>query len=282
MEKWDTREELEKSNPNLGVSVSWEYYEDKIAVAKKSLAAKAEFLTKFCNIKQNSSIAWLDYVDVERAAGQHFTIEDFRGCYCVAGIDLSRTTDLTAASLIIEKDGKNYVITKFFMPRERFKVAINEENVPYNIFEQQGFLKISGEHQVDYKDVFNWFIELVKVYKIKPLKVGYDRYCAGYLVQEMKEAGFHMDDVYQGTNLTPVLHTFEGDLKDGAYCLGENNLLRAHLLNVAVDININDSRMKPVKLEKRAHIDGAVSVFDALAVKMKFHKEIGRQLTNAA
>ena len=129
---------------------------------------------------------------------------------------------------------------------------------------------------------FNWFIELVKVYKIKPLKVGYDRYCAGYLVQEMKEAGFHMDDVYQGTNLTPVLHTFEGDLKDGAYCLGENNLLRAHLLNVAVDININDSRMKPVKLEKRAHIDGAVSVFDALAVKMKFHKEIGRQLTNAA
>ena len=111
---------------------------------------------------------------------------------------------------------------------------------------------------------------------------GYDRYCAGYLVQEMKEAGFHMDDVYQGTNLTPVLHTFEGDLKDGAYCLGENNLLRAHLLNVAVDININDSRMKPVKLEKRAHIDGAVSIFDALAVKMKFHKEIGRQLTNAA
>ena len=282
VEKWDTREELEKSNPNLGVSVSWEYYEDKIAVAKKSLAAKAEFLTKFCNIKQNSSIAWLDYVDVERAAGQHFTLEDFRGCYCVAGIDLSRTTDLTAASLIIEKDGKNYVITKFFMPRERFKVAINEENVPYNIFEQQGFLKISGEHQVDYKDVFNWFIELVKVYKIKPLKVGYDRYCAGYLVQEMKEAGFHMDDVYQGTNLTPVLHTFEGDLKDGAYCLGENNLLRAHLLNVAVDININDSRMKPVKLEKRAHIDGAVSIFDALAVKMKFHKEIGRQLTNAA
>ena len=74
----------------------------------------------------------------------------------------------------------------------------------------------------------------------------------------------------------------EGDLKDGAYCLGENNLLRAHLLNVAVDININDSRMKPVKLEKRAHIDGAVSIFDALAVKMKFHKEIGRQLTNAA
>ena len=91
-----------------------------------------------------------------------------------------------------------------------------------------------------------------------------------------------MDDVYQGTNLTPVLHTFEGDLKDGLYNIGQNNLLRSHLLNVAVDINMNDSRMKPVKLNKRSHIDGAVSIFDALAVKMKYHKEIGRQLQNKA
>ena len=282
VEKWYTREELEKSNPNLGVSVQWEYYENKIKIAKTSLAAKAEFLTKFCNIKQNSSIAWLDYVTVAKAAGQGFTLDDFRGCYCVGGIDLSRTTDLTAASIIIERGGKNYIITKFFMPQKRFDVAINEENVPYNIFREQGYLQISGENCVDYKDIFKWFVDLVKVYKIKPLKVGYDRYCANYLVDEMKEAGFHMDDVYQGTNLTPVLHTFEGDLKDEKYRIGENNLLRAHLLNVAVDINMNDSRMKPVKLEKRAHIDGAVSVFDALTVKMKYHKEIGKLLENAA
>lgn len=282
VEKWDTREELEKSNPNLNVSVTWEYYEEKIVVARQSLPAKAEFMTKYCNIKQNSAIAWLDFETVEGAAGGRLTLDDFRGCYCVAGIDLSRTTDLTAASLIIEKNGTNYVFTRFFMPEERYKVAINEEGVPYNIFKEQGFLTISGENQVDYKDVYNWFLELVREYKIKPLKVGYDRYCAGYLVQEMKEAGFHMDDVYQGTNLTPVLRTFEGDLKDGLYNIGQNNLLRSHLLNVAVDINMNDSRMKPVKLNKRSHIDGAVSIFDALAVKMKYHKEIGRQLQNKA
>lgn len=289
VEKWDTREEIEKSNPNLDVSVLWQYYEEQIAIAHSSLSKKAEFLTKFCNIKQNSAVAWLEYQDVEKAVRKddagiplHLSLGDFRGCYCVGGIDLSRTTDLTAAAVVIERDSVNYCLVQFFMPQKRYEVAIDEEGVPYNIFREQGFLKISGENEVDYHDVFKWFMELIKVYKIKPLKVGYDRYSAQYLVQEMKEAGFHMDDVYQGTNLTPVLHTFEGDLKDGAYCLGENNLLRAHLLNVAVDININDSRMKPVKLEKRAHIDGAVSIFDALAVKMKFHKEIGRQLTNAA
>lgn len=282
LEKWNTKEELAKANPNLGVSVQWEFFEEQIAIALQSLSKKAEFMTKYCNIKQNSSIAWLDYETVAKAAGQPYTLDDFRGCYCVAGIDLSRTTDLTAVSLVIEKGGKNHIITQFFMPQERYNVAIDEEGVPYNIFKEQGYLTISGEHQVNYKDVFAWFVRLIKEYKIRPLKVGYDRYCAGYLVEEMKEAGFHMDDVYQGTNLTPILNTFEGDLKDGTYLIGENNLLKSHLLNVAVQIQTDDSRMKPVKIEKRAHIDGVVSIFDALAVKMKYHKEIGRQLQNAA
>lgn len=282
LEKWNTKEELAKANPNLGVSVQWEFFEEQIAIALQSLSKKAEFMTKYCNIKQNSSIAWFDYETVAKAAGQPYTLDDFRGCYCVAGIDLSRTTDLTAVSLVIEKGGKNHIITQFFMPQERYNVAIDEEGVPYNIFKEQGYLTISGEHQVNYKDVFAWFVRLIKEYKIRPLKVGYDRYCAGYLVEEMKEAGFHMDDVYQGTNLTPILNTFEGDLKDGMYLIGENNLLKSHLLNVAVQIQTDDSRMKPVKIEKRAHIDGAVSIFDALAVKMKYHKEIGRQLQNAA
>lgn len=112
------------------------------------------------------------------------------GCYCVGGIDLSRTTDLTAASIVIWKNGKWNVITKFYMPKKRYEVAVNEDNTPYNIYKEKGFLQISGENQVDYKDVYNWFIELVKVYKIRPLKIGYDRYSAGYLVDDLKMAGF--------------------------------------------------------------------------------------------
>ena len=281
-EKWYMREELEKANPNLDVSVKWSFYEEQIRIAKGSLPKKAEFLTKYCNIKQNSAVAWLEYATVEKTVRNKITLEDFRNCYCVAGIDLSRTTDLTAVSLIIEKNGINNIITQFFMPKKRYDVAINEEGVPYNIFKQQGYLTISGENQVDYHDVFNYFIKLIKEYKIKPLKVGYDRYCANYLVDDMKECGFHMDDVFQGTNLTSVLRAFEGDMKDGLYNIGENNLMKSHLLNVAVKMEDDDVRMKPMKADKRSHIDGAAAAFDALAVKMKYYKEIGRQLQNVA
>ena len=282
IEKWDSIEELKKSNPNLGVSVSAEYYLEQIEIARNSISKKVEFMTKFCNIKQNSSVAWLDYWDVMKCVHEEkpLSLEDFKGCYCVGGIDLSRTTDLTAASIVINRDGINHIFTRFYMPQKRYEVAINEDNAPYNIYRDRGFLFISGENQVDYKDVYNWFIELVKVYKIKPLKIGYDRYSANYLVEDLKTAGFHTDDVYQGTNLTPVLHEFEGNLKDGLFDFGDNSMLAAHFLNVAVDINLNDSRMKPVKIEKRMRIDGAMSVFDALTMVSKYHNEIGKKLLN--
>lgn len=282
IEKWDSIEELKKSNPNLGVSVSAEYYLEQIEIARNSISKKVEFMTKFCNIKQNSAVAWLDYWDVMKCVHEEkpLSLEDFKGCYCVGGIDLSRTTDLTAASIAINRDGINHIFTRFYMPQKRYEVAINEDNTPYNIYRDRGFLFISGENQVDYKDVYNWFIELVKVYKIKPLKIGYDRYSANYLVEDLKTAGFHTDDVYQGTNLTPVLHEFEGNLKDGLFDFGDNSMLAAHFLNVAVDINLNDSRMKPVKIEKRMRIDGAMSVFDALTMVSKYHNEIGKKLLN--
>lgn len=282
IEKWDDIEELKKSNPNLGVSVSVEYYLEQIEIARNSISKKVEFMTKFCNIKQNSAVAWLDYWDVMKCVHEDkpLALEDFKGCYCVAGIDLSRTTDLTAASIIINRDGINYVFTRFYMPQKRYEIAVNEDNTPYNIYRDRGFLFISGENQVDYKDVYNWFIELVKVYKIKPLKIGYDRYSASYLVDDLKTAGFHTDDVYQGTNLTPILHMFEGELKDGKFDFGDNSMLASHFLNVAVDINLNDSRMKPVKIEKRMRIDGAMSVFDALTMVSKYHNEIGKKLLN--
>ena len=280
VEKWDDIEEIKKANPNLGVSVSVEFYIEEIKIARLSLSKKAEFLCKYCNIKQNSSVAWLDFGDVEQACGAALTLDDFRGCYCVAGIDLSRTTDLTAASIVIERDGKFYIFTQFFMPRDHLEQATEEENVPYGIFEKQGVLTVSGDHFVNYRDVYNWFVMLLKVYKIKPLYVGYDRYSAQYLIQDLQNSGFHTDDVFQGTNLSPLLDEFEGKLKDGSVRIGNNNLLKSHLLNVAVQINSGDGRKKPVKIEQRMHIDGFVSVIDAFTVRSKYYSQIARQLAN--
>ena len=271
---WDCMDELEKSNPNLGVSVTREYLQEEIRIAKGSLSKRAEFITKYCNIKQNSSQAWLTYEQVEKSGIKEFTLNDFRGSYCVGGIDLSQTTDLTCASIVIERDGEEYVFSQFFMPKNKIKELIELDKVPYDIYEKQGFLKLSGENYVDYKDVKAWFDMLRYDYQIYATRIGYDRYSAQYLVDDMANKGYRMDDVIQGWNLSPIIREFEGKLKDGKIHVGKNNLLKSHLLNVALKYETDNQKFKPVKMKASDHIDGFVSIIDALTVKSKYYNEI--------
>lgn len=278
--KWNDINELRKSNPNLGVSVPVDYLLEEIAVAEGSLSKKAEFLTKYCNIKQNSSQAWLSASTVEKASGEALTLEDFRDSYCVAGIDLSRTTDLTACVAVIEKAGLLYVFAKFFLPSEKIEEATARDGLPYSAYIQRGFLVPSGENFIDYHDCYNWFTQLVEEYRIYPLKVGYDRYTAQYLVQDLSQYGFHMDDVYQGNNLTPVINEMEGLMADGVINIGDNDLLKVHLLNMAKKVEVETERCRIVKIGKNDHIDGGAALLDALCVRQKWYTEIGEQLKN--
>ena len=279
-DKWNDINELRKSNPNLGVSITVDYLLEEIAVAEGSLSKKAEFLTKYCNLKQNSSQAWLSAQDVEKTAGLHLEPENFRDTYCVGGIDLSRTTDLTACTAVIEKSGRLYVLARFFLPAEKLDEATARDGLPYTAYVQRGILQLSGDNFVDYHDCFNWFRELVEQYQIYPLKVGYDRYTAQYLVQEMQQYGFHMDDVFQGLNLTPVIRETEGLVKDGVLCVGDNDLLKIHLLNTALKTDTDSGRCKPIKLSANDHIDGCAALLDAMTVRQKHYAEIGEQLKN--
>lgn len=280
VDKWDDLDELKKSNPNMGVSVSEDYLREEIAIAKGSLSKKAEFLCKYCNVKQNSSQAWLDYQTVDKACGEKLRLEDFRGCYCVGGIDLSQTTDLTSCCAVIERDGELYVFSRFFMPNTRLATASAEDGVPYDIYRKNGLLTVSGENYVDYHDCYGFFTELVEKYRIYPLKIGYDRYSAQYLIDDMKRYGFHCDDVYQGFNLTPVINEVDGILKDGILHIGDNSVLKIHFLNSAIKQDLDSQRKKLVKLGNHTRIDGMAALLDAMCVRQKYWHEIGSQLTN--
>lgn len=280
--KWDDIEELKKANPNLGVSISEEYLREQIQIAYSSLSKKAEFLTKHCNVKQNSSVAWLPAHEIEQLCGEALRLEDFAGCYAVGGIDLSRTTDLTACCVVIERGGKLYTFAHFFLPRNKLEEATERDGLPYAVYVQKGWLTLSGDNFVQYEDCYNWFMELIRTYRIYPLKVGYDRYTAQYLVQDMEAAGFHMDDVYQGFNLTPVINEMEGLVKDQTLQIGDNAILKVHLCNAAIKLDTQTDKKRLVKIHPTDRIDGTAAVLDALTVRQKWYKDIGYQLKNAA
>ena len=279
-DKWDDINELRKSLPGMGVSVPIQFILDEIDVARGSLSKKTEFICKYCNLKQSSSLAWLSAQLVEDAGGNRLNIEDFRDTYCVGGIDLSQTRDLTAALVVIERDGELYVFAKFFLPSEKIEEAIQRDGVPYDIYIRRGLLQQSGDNFVDYHDCFKWFTDLVEEYHIYPLKIGYDRYSAQYLIQDLKSYGFHCDDVYQGENLYGVIQETQGFLEDRKVHIGDNDLLKIHLLDSAIKMSAERGRGKLIKLATNRHIDGTAALLDAMTVRQKWYSEIGEQLKN--
>ena len=284
VEKWNDLNELQKSIPNMGVSVKTDYILEEIAKAEQSTADKTEFMMKMACIKQNASTAWFRAEDVRKMFGYKLPLEDLKNHYCLGGLDLSQTTDLCSAVILTEKDGIIWTHAHFWLPGERLTEATQRDGIPYQMMIERGFLSLSGDEFIDYHDIYDWFIRLVKEYKIFPLQIGYDRYSAQYLVQDLEKASFHMDSVFQGWNLTGIEDTFEGMLREGRIRdMDDNDLLKIHMMDAAQQIETGTSahpRKKLVKLSKNAHVDGVAAILDAMCMRANHWAEMGKRLMN--
>ena len=284
-EKWDDLEELEKSLPGLGESVSRDFIRKEIDIAHESISKEIEFKTKYCNLKQNMSTAWLKAEDINKMFGWRKPMEELKNKFCVGGYDLSQVVDLTAAGFICEIDGILWTKAHFWLPKNRLEEATKRDGVPYEIYIRKGFLSLSGEEFVDHNDVLNWFMDLVKKYKIFPLMTGFDRWSAMELNQKMNEKHFKTDSVTQGFNLTNVIDTFEGLIREGKVRdMDDNDLLKIHLADAAVKLESGNERAHPrkmlVKISNKAHVDGAVTLLDALAMRIFNWDKLGSRLQN--
>ena len=284
-EKWDDITELRKSLPGLGVSVSEEFIRKEIDTAHESLSKEIEFKTKYCNLKQNLSTAWLRAEDINKAFGHRMDLKGLTGHYCVGGVDLSQTTDLTCGCIITEVDGVLWIHSHFWLPNGRLEEAMKRDNIPYDIYIQKGFLSLSGEQFINNDDVLHWFMDLVKQYKIYPLMVGIDRWGATEFIPKMNLKSFKTDTVSQGFNLSAVSDTFEGMLREGRIRdMDDNDLLKIHMADAAQQMESNTEHVHPrkklVKISKNAHVDGMAAVLDAMAMRQFKWAELGTRLTN--
>ena len=283
--KWDDLEELEKSLPGLGESVSRDFIRKEIDVAHESISKEIEFKTKYANLKQNQQTAFLKAEDINKAFGWRKPMEELKGKYCVGGYDLSQVVDLTCCGFICEIDGILWTKAHFFMPKNRLEEATKRDGVPYEIYIRKGFLSLSGEEFVDNNDVLKWFMDLVKTYKIYPLMVGYDRWSAMELNQKMNDKHFKTDSVTQGFNMSNVIDTFEGLMREGKIRdMDDNDLLKIHLADSAMKMESGSDRAHPrkmlVKISNKAHVDGTAMLLDAMAMRVFNWDKLGSRLEN--
>jgi len=284
LEKWNDLNELRKSIPNLGVSVKVDYVLEEIAKAEQTVANKAEFMTKMACIKQTASSAWLRAEDVQKMFSDRKPIGELANHYCLCGIDLSQTIDLSSACMLVEDKGTIWVISHFWLPAERLAEATARDGIPYQAMIERGFLSLSGEEFIDYNDIFLWIEQMRKQYKLLPLQIGYDRYSSQYLISQLEQASYHCESVFQGWNLGGIEDTFEGMVREGTIkCIDDNDLLKIHLMDAAQQIETGTSahpRKKLVKISKNAHVDGVAAILDALCMRQNHWAEMGKRLMN--
>lgn len=219
-------------------------------------------LCKDFNVRSNTDEKWLDFDTINNE--ETFDLEELKDNYAVAGVDLSSTTDLTCATILVLKDGIKYVIQQYFIPEDRLEEKKKEDSVPYDIWKERGLLTTCPGARVNYSYVTKWLYKMHTDYSIHPIFVGYDSWGAPYWIEEMKDYGFNMDQVIQGAKtMSNPMKELEADLKEKKVNYNNNPILKWCLLNTSIEIDKNDN-IRPVKGKKtKQRIDGAVSLIDA-------------------
>ena len=263
--EWTDEKAWIKANPNLGVTKTYKYLRDKVEKAQKKPDELSNLLCKEFNVRTTAQEAWLDFDTVNNETT--FDMEEIFDTYAIGGVDLSSTTDLTCATLLIMKHNKKYVIQQYFIPSERLEFKIKDDKIPYDKWEKRGLVTICEGAKVNYSDVTQWFLRMNDEYKISTLWIGYDPWNTQYWVEEMKEYGFEMVEVRQGAKtMSNPMKQLEADLIEKNVIYNNNPVLKWCLCNTSVKRDENDN-IRPVKGQKqRARIDGTVSLIIAYCV----------------
>jgi phage terminase large subunit-like protein len=276
--EWDNERCWIKANPGLDTIKSRDYLRQMVDKAKSDPSFKPTVLVKDFNMKQNPVSAWLNFEDIINE--KVVDMEYLKHSYAIGGCDLSATTDLTCATLLIRKpnDENVYVLQHYFIPQSKIDHLENTQSkeAPYKLWEEQGWLTINKGAQVDYSKVTQWFCDMVQSMDIRPLWVCYDRALSGYWVPEMEYEGFDMEKTAQGP------FTWSQPMKEMGAAFHEhkvvyqnNPVLRWCLANTAVKALNKDGieTIQPVKMHQNKRIDGTVSLLNAWVGYVKHYGE---------
>ena len=277
-EEWTNEAMWYKANPGLGTIKSLQQLRDDVERAKNDDSYRPTLLVKDFNIKQNQVESWLAYADIVNET--EVPMERLEKSYAIGGCDLSATVDLTCATLLIRKpeDENVYVLQQYFLPQSKLdKVeGSNAQEAPYRIWAENGWLTVCEGTQVNYSDVTQWFVRMVKDHNIRPLWICYDRALAGYWVEEMESYGFDMEKTAQGPYTWSQPMKEMGAAFERHQVIYQNNpMLRWCLANTAKKSLNKDGieTIQPVKIQQHRRIDGTVSLLNAWVGYVKHFDE---------
>lgn len=262
----DWREEANwyKANPMLGVSKKIATMREGAHEAASKPMELNQFLRWHLNIWTQAVTRWVNPIHWA-ACGEHPVSEDaLAGRPCYAGLDLSQTFDITALVLVFppEEEGDPYqVICRFWLPADNMAERVRRDQVPYDAWVRMGYLKLTPGNVVDYDFILAELAELYEQFNI--VEVGYDRWRATLLEQQMAEIGGSswMVPIGQGYfSMSPAMEQVGKLIASTMLAHGNNPVLNWMADNLVARAD-PAGNVKPDKEHSRERIDGMVALF---------------------
>lgn len=275
--EWEDPKCWQKANPSLYSIIAEDYIAKKVKSAQRDSSRLKNLLTKHFNIPDTDTDVWLSLEDIVNENTFVLKSEEpdnemaIEARYGIGGFDLSNTTDLTCATILfrVPQDDTIYVRQMYWIPEDLIETRVQVDKVPYDHWQKLGLLRTCEGNKINHKDVYNWFLEVQEELDIYIFKIGYDRWHASFLVEELKQY-FGQDslvDIAQGTKtLSSPMFALGADIKSKKVNYNNNQILRWCMTNVNVkeDVNGNIQPQKTQNANRR--IDGFASLLNAYVV----------------
>jgi phage terminase large subunit-like protein len=191
--------------------------------------------------------------------------EELKGRECYGGLDLSSTTDITAFVLVfppVDEEDKYIILPYFWIPQDNLKLRVRRDHVPYDLWEQQGYLKTTEGNVVHYGYIENFIEELGTKFNIR--EIAFDRWGAVQMTQNLEGMGFTVIPFGQGfKDMSPPTKELMKLAMEGKIAHGGHPVLRWNMDNIFIKTD-PAGNIKADKAKSTEKIDGAVALIMAL------------------
>lgn len=273
-ERWDDPEVWQIANPGLGISVSFEYLEEKAKKAKRSERVRLAFLRLHLNVRTSTVSRWLDLTTYDRSVAHVApTLGELRGLVAYAGLDLSSSLDLSALALVVPRwvpDPKDAgfeieileVILRAWTPIDRLKKRPPAERELFSRWIREGWLLPCPGETIDYDMIETEAGELADHFSIE--RLSFDRWGSKQMVNHLREGGLKVVELGQGfAGISPAMKETERIVHEHRFRTGGNPLLRYAFENLAVETDAAGN-VKPNRAKSSGRVDPAVAVVMAI------------------
>lgn len=238
-----------------------------------------DFMTKSLNL-------WVENTDDQfmspekwKKCESDLELKDMTGKECYAGIDLSHGGDLTTIHLEIPlENGEFFEHSHSFMPRARLQEHIQTDVAPYDMWEEQELLTVTGgqdTYKNDYKFIIKYLADLIEQYDLQLQAIGYDPHNADGFLSDLEVFGVPLLEIKQSARfLNDGTEDMQLNIESGKVKYNKKEELLSYSVSNAkiVRNSYGEKKVDKEPTKKTKRIDPVDAMIDAHIAYMKFNE----------